>query len=677
MTRPDRLRILTAGLAVFVVALVARAAWVQLWQGSRWAERGRNQHFAGADLPAPRGTILDATGDVIAESREMVRLNVAPREVALKNGIPRLRRALLTLGFEPDDIARATDTSRRWVELRLAIRPGLDTVAAAIAGVHTERVMERAYSGSEGLRRVVGRVNSDGPVDGIERSLDSLLAGVKGSAAVPRDARGNLLAPVDPGRTAVLHGQTVMLTLNRGVQDIAERALSDALRNTGATGGDIVVMDPHDGALLALAARRPAVSTAVTAFTEPYEPGSTLKPFVAARLLALHKARADEVIGTFNGQYKLEGRTITDVHRAPQLTLRDVIKFSSNIGIVRFGERLSAMEEYDLLHEAGFGTATGVPYPVESRGRLPLPARWSRQSRASILMGYELAVTPVQLVAAYAAFANGGELLRPALVREIRDAEGRVRFRHERRVVRRLMTPGLADSVRGMLRDVVEGGTAESAALAAFEVAGKSGTARRVEHGKYVAGAYTASFIGLFPADKPQLVILVKLDNPRDGYYGGKVAAPVFRQVALGAIAARDGSLDFSQLAGSQNREALVDSTAAARAATEAMAASRAASTPAMVAREAAETVAVQRASSADTGLMPFVVRLDAPRVVVARLGGTRKVPDVHGLTLRRAVLLLHDAGFRVVLGDGAGGTTVPVAGSMAPPGSVVHLGAW
>lgn len=662
MSRPDRLRLLNIGMGLFVVAIIAKAAHVQLWQGNRWSVAAHRQQFEGTDLPAPRGRILDATGDVVAESRELVRLNIAPKEVAKKNGIPRLRRALATLGFDSDDIARASDVKRTWVQLRTPVRPGPDTAATNISGVHAVRVMERVYSGAEGLRRVAGYANANGAVDGVERSLDTLLAGKKGSAAVPRDARGNRLAPADAGKTPVTRGQTVVLTLNHSVQDIAERALADAMRNTGANGGDIVVMDPHDGAVLALAARRPAAVTAVTALTEPYEPGSTLKPFVAAKLLALKRARADEVMGTFNGTYKVDGRTITDVHKATQLSLRDVIKFSSNIGIVRFGERLTSKEEYDLMKDAGFGAATGVPYPVESRGRLRTPDRWSKQSRASMLMGYELAVTPLQLVTAYAAFANGGELLKPALVREVRDADGRTTFRHQRTVVRRMMTKALADSVRDMLVDVVDGGTAEGAGLKGFEVAGKSGTARRVEHGKYVSGAYTASFVGLFPADKPQLVILVKLDNPRDGYFGGKVAAPVFRQVALGAIAANNASLDFAQLAGSQRIAATPESASRPLTRSDAL---------------RPIVAAIDPATRADSSALPFVVRLDAPRSTVAPLTSPRAVPDVHGLPLRRAVLALHEAGFRVSLGDGPAGATVPVAGAMARPGSIVRLGAW
>ena len=662
MKRPDRLRIVGTALALFAGAIVVRAGYVQLWQGHSWSRRADRQHFADADLPAPRGRILDATGFPLAESRELVQLRIAPREVAEKHGMPALRSALGAAGVSAEWIARATDIRKPWVAIPGGFLPGDVARVTAIWGVHPVAVMERVVAPSQSIRRLVGHVNADGrALDGVERALDTVLAGVKGSAAVARDAHGNRLASPDAKMVRSRAGQTVTLTINHSVQDIAERALADAMRNTGATGGDIVVMEPTDGALLALATSRPdgTEASAVTAFTEPYEPGSTLKPFVAAKLLELNRARADEVMNVFGGQYTLDGRTITDVHRASALSLRDVIKFSSNIGIVRFAARLSRPEEFALLRDAGFGARTGATYPVESPGRLPAPAKWSRTTAASLVMGYELMVTPVQLVAAYAAFANGGELVKPVLVREIRDADGTVRFAQGRTVVRRIMPERIAAQVRTMLHDVVEGGTAAGAELRVYDVAGKSGTARRTAHGTYVAGAYTASFVGLFPADNPQYVILVKLDNPRDGYFGGKVAAPVFKQVALAAIAARDASLDLGQLAQSAKPAAADPGAGASPRAPEL------ASAPPRGATAVAGT---------DTGAVPYVVRLGAPRPAMAPAPTQRSVPDVRGLPVRGAVLALHQAGFRVQVVQGDATATWPVAGAMMRAGSLVRL---
>jgi cell division protein FtsI (penicillin-binding protein 3) len=257
----------------------------------------------------------------------------------------------------------------------------------------------------------------------------------------------------------------------------------------------------------------------------------------------------DEVMNTYGGKWKYNGRLIEDDHKGPRFTLGEVIRYSSNIGIVQFAQRLSPREQFELLRDVGFGTPTGTTYPSESPGRLAPPAQWSSQSPASLAMGYEVMVTPMQLAAAYAAIANGGELLQPALVKEIRSADGTVRYRHERRVVRRVMSVETARTMRLLLKSVVDGGTAEGTSLATFELAGKTGTAKVAEHGRYVKGAYKASFVGMFPADEPQIVILVKLDNPTKSIYGGKAAAPVTKTILEAAIAARDAALDRRGLA--------------------------------------------------------------------------------------------------------------------------------
>ena len=663
MTRPDRLRLIGGSLALFTVALIGRAAYVQLWQGRTWTARAVRQQYADAELPAPRGRILDATGFVLAESRELVRLRIAPREVVDR---ATLRRALLNAKVDASWVTRATDTARAWVELPGTFLPGDIASLIGTAGVHPRPVAERVYLPSEGVRRIVGRATPDGgAVDGIELALDSVLRGARGTAAVPRDGKGHRLAAAGDADRARRAGRTVVLTINHALQDIAERALADAVRRLGATGGDIVVLDPNSGEVLAMASRRQEItSTAATALTEPYEPGSTLKPFVAARLLALHRAHADEVISTAGGKYTVQGRTINDVHRSERLSLRDVIKWSSNVGIARFAERLSNAEEYELLRDAGFGTPTGIAYPIESSGRLYSPHLWSKQSPASLAIGYELMVTPLQLATAYAAFANGGELLAPALVKEIRDPDGTVRFRHQRRVVRRMMPTQVASQVRGMLMDVVEGGTGTAGELARYDVAGKSGSARRTTNGKYVAGAYTSSFVGLFPADAPQFVILVKLDNSQDGFFGGKVAAPVFRTVLEGAIASRGTSLDLDKLRQSA-REPAPSASAAPPAGAQ------------VVARAAAPeslAVATRAAAVTDSGAVAYVVTLGTLRPAIPVGPATRVVPDVHALELRDAVRALHDAGFHVQIDSGPAAAMSPAAGTLLRTGTLIHL---
>jgi len=660
MKGPSRVGLVNLGLALFALAIVGKAAKVQLWQGRAWAASAQRQQSTERVIPAPRGEILDAAGETLAQSRETVKLDVAPPEVKNRRA---LREALLAAGVPTPMVLRAVDPSRKWVELPGRYVASHVARISAMRGVYTTPIIERAYASSEGLRRIIGRVDADGgPVDGVELALDAVLRGRPGSATVMRDGRGRKFeSPTAPG-TAPVIGQTVMLTINHELQEIAERALADAVAKMSAEGGDVVVLDPADGAILAMASQRQDPrATASTALTEPYEPGSTLKPFIAAVLLDKGRARETDVVSTFNGQLTINGRTINDEHRAARLTLAEVIRWSSNVGIVQFAERLSPREEYEALRDFGFGTATGVPYPVEASGTLREPLRWSRQSANSLAMGYEIAVTPLQLATAYVALANDGELLEPELVREVRAPDGRVLFKHERRVVRRVVSPAVARRVRTMLLGVVEGGTAVKADLGSFSLAGKTGTARRTVQGRYALGQHIPTFVGLFPAEHPQFVILVKIDNPRGAYVGGLTAAPVTKAVLEAALASRNAALDRGTLAATR-RERPLDAEGTAR-------------------RDAAASQVVRDSTTASqfveddaVGSTPFIALLPSPPPPRLTAMPPRAVPDVRGLPTRQAAHALHVAGFRVQLVTGPFGTTSPSAGSLAAAGSIVRL---
>jgi cell division protein FtsI (penicillin-binding protein 3) len=645
----DRPRIIHGALVLFALAVVGRAAKVQLLDGARWTARARDQQVTASPLPAPRGAIRDARGDVLVESREMVRLRVAPREVKNRDQLGKL---MARAGVAAAWVSRATDTTNKWVEIPGLFLPTDVAMITATRGVHPEPVLNRVAPPSEGLRRIIGRTADGGvAVDGVELALDGLLRGEAGRATLLKDSKGRLFASPSEDGSAARPGHSVTLTINAGLQDIAERALGDAVTKMGAEGGDIVILDSQSGEIRALASRRTDPrATAATALTEPYEPGSTLKPFIAAALLERGRARVDEVMNVHGGKWIFNGRTFEDDHKAPSFTLADVIRFSSNIGIVQFAQRLTPREQYEVLRDAGFGAPTGTTYPSESPGRLAPPARWTPLTAASLAMGYEIMVTPLQLATAYAAIANGGELLQPALIREIHSADGTLEFRHERRVVRRLMSPEIARTMRGLLKSVVEGGTAKGSSLATFEVAGKTGTAKVARNGHYLKGAYEASFVGMFPADAPQIVILVKLDNPRTSIYGGKAAAPVSRTVLEAAIAARDAALDRRGLASAPRRLA---------------------ASP--LAGDSSAGQALATVVTESSGSVPFEISLEHPSAPARVVAGSRVVPSVQGLSLRAAARALHRAGFRVVVVRGTG-EQWPAAGTMAAAGSRVTL---
>ena len=669
MARPSRITVIHGTLVVFALLLLGQAAKVQLVDGEEWAERARRQQFRSGPMTAPRGKILDASGNVLAESRELLRLSVAPREVKKP---ATLVAELRKRGFDESVIAAATSSERKWVTL-----PGLHVApdAAAltsITGVHPQTVVSREYVTAAGIRRVVGAIDATGrATSGIELALDSILAGDSTRATLARDARGRRLDSPESWVTEPRAGSNITLTINRALQEICERALARATDSLGAAGGDIVVMNPVTGEILALASRRAGrVSMSNTAVTEPFEPGSTLKPFIAAALFARNRARSEEIVPTYGGVMKIGSRTITDLRKAKELSLADVIRFSSNIGIVQFGARLTPRETYETFRDLGFGTPTGVPIPGEAGGTLREPARWQAPSAASLAMGYEIAVTPLQLVTAYAALANGGNVVQPHIVREIRSADGELTYQAKPRIVRRVFSESVTSDVRRLLVRVVEEGTAVRADLATFTLAGKSGTARRTEGGRYVPGNYTASFVGIFPAEKPQYVVLVKIDSPRSAYYGGEVAAPVSAIVLRAALAAQDAALDRRALAREEKDVPLVPESQLP-ANVESVG-----EEPAAIAiRDDREMYGVDPAPYAErTPSPPKVLKLPFVSHAPSASDELRPVPDISGLPVRAAVRALHDAGFRVALTSAQSLPTIPSAGTLAQRGSIVKL---
>lgn len=680
--RPSRARavLLHLTLVGFAIALLGRSVQVQLLQHDLWAAEAERQHVTVSTLPAPRGEITDERGERLVSSREQVKLTIAPNQVRgpskKRNDRDSLAQQLAALGVSRDVIRKALDSTRTYLQVPGLFLPREAGRLMSIHGVSGVRTMERLPSGTTGIRRLIGAVNGEGKAQsGLELALDSILTGTKGERRALRDRRGRSWDSPVGSRVDARPGNTVRLTINRPLQEIIERELLEAMARTGASGGDLVVLDPNDGAILALAgARDGKIAASVTPLTQPYQPGSVLKPMFVAWLLDARRTRPDELINTENGRWVLGRRTLTDEHKAPFMSVFDVVRWSSNIGTVKLVlQHMTPAEEYELLRDYGFGVPSGLPYPSESRGTLTTPARWTAPSAASHAIGYELSVTPVQLAVAYAAIANGGELLEPALVREIRSTDGDVVFRHERRVLRRVATAASTEVVRGMLKAVVDSGTGRAAGLTAFDVGGKSGTARRQGAG---AGAltYDATFAGMFPMSDPQVVIVARLTEPRSQIFGGVVAGPMVREVLRGALAARDAALDRGVLARVARAVPVAADTSrsALRAAERALDSSSVRSVVTSVVEEPAIA-------------LPAVVHEPAPgRVVVAlpyepRAAQTPAapmlpVPSVRGMTVREAARTLHDAGFRVRIVRGADGRTQPAAGASAKRGSLVLL---
>jgi cell division protein FtsI (penicillin-binding protein 3) len=631
--------------AVGITVVVARAAQLQILQGARWSREAETQRTERAVLPARRGTLYDRNGVPLAVTQEFYHVGVAPNELTDHRGAVRLLAAQLAVpaGEIERDLAR-----KKWVYWNGPFTATQVQPLRGWKGIHLDGEFLRFYPARDLARPIIGGLSPEAAVGaaGLELSLDSVLTGQPGEAVLLKDRAGRRYDSPSRLVRQPVAGHDVWLTLDAALQEIAERGLDDALREMKAEGGDVVFLDPATGELLALASRQAGVARPST-FTDPFEPGSTAKLFTAAALLAYHRVDSTAAVSGENGVWLMQvnerGKTrrITDAHPNPgMLTLARAIQVSSNIAMSKFAQRLSPEEQYAMLRDFGFGSPTGVEFPSESRGRLARPDQWQPMyTRASVAMGYEFGVTPVQLAVAYGAIANDGVLLAPTLVREVRGPDGTLVYRHRPEPVRRAVSSDLAARLRTFLAGVVgEGGTGERAQLANYALLGKTGTAVRFEGGRYVHGEYTASFAALFPADHPQLAVIVKIDNPRGNYYGGLTAAPLTKSMLQQALASHRVAIDRSRLA-------TADTVAAGTAAQE------------VAAPGAPAVVVAWPPRAADQGPAPL------------------PVPDVAGESVREAALALHRRGFRVDLrGTGRVARTTPGPGDALAPGATVTV---
>ena len=652
MAKPlTRIAVVQFGFAVGVLAILARAVQLQLLQGDRWAEQAQRQRTERAVLPARRGALYDRNGAPLAVSQEFYHVGVAPNELT---DPPRAAQLLSRhLRVSRAALDRDLRARKRWIYYHGPFTATQVQPLRRLAGIHLAGDFQRFYPSRALARPIIGGLSPDRPsgAAGLELSLDSILTGQPGEAVLLKDRAGRRYdSPARVIREPV-PGNDVVLTLDAELQEIAERGLDEALTEMRAEGGDVVFFDPNNGELLALASRQAGrsgpTSVRASTFTDPFEPGSTAKLFTAAALLMHRRVDSNDAVFAEGGQWRMpitrSGRTrvISDAKKTTgNLTLARTIQVSSNVGMAKFSSRLSPEEQFEMLRDFGFGTPTGAEFPSESRGRLARPDKWQPMyTRASMAMGYEFGVTPVQLAAAYGAIANHGLLLTPTLVREIRDPAGDLLYRHRPEPVRRVVTPKVAGQLRDFMRGAVaEGGTGGEAQLANYALLGKTGTAVRFEGGRYVRGEYTASFAALFPADQPQLVVVVKIDNPRGQYYGGLTAAPVTRTMLQQALASRRVSIDRSRLAPHDTTSPRAPSPAALPAG------------------------------------MPRVV-IDWPHEPVVAKRAAVPVPNVAGRPVREAALALHRRGFRVALqGLGKVSRTLPPGGGTATPGTAVTV---
>jgi cell division protein FtsI/penicillin-binding protein 2 len=540
--RKSRVLLTAAGLFVGLVCLWVRVAVLQTALHSHFAERAReNQQHHEKILPR-RGIITDRRGRVMAHDLGVTQVAVYPPQLTDPVAVARVL-APLTHETVPK-LARRLGLLRSytWIARDLPPEAGQQIRAAKLAGVVVEDETRRFQPLGPAAGEILGRTNLDNiGVDGLEYQFENLLGGRTGwITMVPTGSSSmSLLLPGAEGRPA-RDGSSLELTIDADLQAIVEHHLARAVDSLHAKRGFAIFVDPWSGEILA-AACAPHLAAGQSknwSFTDQYEPGSTFKIVVAGAMLEERLARPDDRFeASATGQAELvPGCIIHDTHAAGAMSFRRAMQVSSNIVMGRLALRLGAERLHRYATALGFGSMTGVEFPGETAGRLRPVRAWQPRSTPTIAIGHELTVTPLQLALAYAAIANGGVLMEPLLVRSIRGADGKEMRRGSAQPSHRVFSASTTATLLDMLCAVVDSGTATSARLPGLRIAGKTGTAQKYDAsvGTYGRGMYVASFAGIAPADHPRLVGVVVLDEPRGTqYYGGQVAAPVFREVLL------------------------------------------------------------------------------------------------------------------------------------------------
>lgn len=530
-TPPWRSRFVVLLVGAAFAVLLGRAVYVQILATEFYQAEGEKRFLHKQPLPASRGRILDRNGLVLASSVAMPSVQVEPRNFTADTA---QRKALAELlDMTPAELADRIDGNAHTVTLRRHVdEPVWQQIKAMkLKGVHEVRQYQRRYPEGEAAAHVVGFTNIDDiGQEGIELGFQAQLLGKSGQRTVVRDRMGRVVEDVGD-RANPVNGRDITLSIDSKVQFFAYQRVREAVKEHGARAGSVVVLDVTTGEVLALAnypsfdpARRQNLSGAQLrnrAMTDIFEPGSTMKPFIAALSLETGRVTPDTVIQTAPGRITITGSTITDAHPHGALTVAEVIQKSSNVGTVKLAMQIPPREMWEVYTAIGLGQKPRIDFPGAVTGRLRPYKTWRPIEQATMSYGYGLSASLFQLARSYTVFARDGELIPVTMLRSDE-------LQHGQRVV----SPQTARQVREMLRRAAApGGTAPKAQAMGYSVGGKTGTARKQE-GKNYTTKYRSWFVGLAPVDNPRIVVAVMVDEPSKGvYFGGEVAAPVFSQV--------------------------------------------------------------------------------------------------------------------------------------------------
>ncbi|VAW56755.1 Cell division protein FtsI [Peptidoglycan synthetase] [hydrothermal vent metagenome] len=547
-------------LSVFLLAIVGlfwRALDMQVINQPFFQQQGDARHLRVVPISAHRGDIYDRNGEPLAISTPVDSVWANPKEI--KNNLHRITEIAKILKINTQQLRKKLikNSNREFVYILRQVSPdiGKKIKALGIKGVYLQREYKRYYPDGEVTSHVIGFADVDDKgQEGLELAYDDWLSGEPGSKKVIRDRLGRIIDDVERIKTAE-PGKPVQLSIDRRIQYLAYQSLTAAVKKHKATAGSAVVLNVHTGEILAMvnhpsfnANDRSQLKPGVyrnRSVTDVFEPGSTMKPFTIAAALETGRWNPKDKVQTSPGYYKVQGSTIKDMRNYGKLNLGEILLKSSNVGVSKIALSLKKEQQFDMYLKLGFGVNSGSGFPGERNGNLRT-VNVSKFERATMSFGYSLSVTPLQLARAYSAIAANGILYPISFLRRESVVEGE-----------RVMSETTAKQVRSMMERVVSPeGTANNAAIANYRVAGKTGTIHKFISGGYAKDRYISVFAGMAPATNPRMVMVVMLNDPKNGqHYGGQVAAPVFSKVMSGALRILDIAPDDLQYAEKKSKK--------------------------------------------------------------------------------------------------------------------------
>jgi len=525
---------------VLLLVVYARLFSIQILNSDTYRLAAKKQYESKITLKPLRGAILDRKLNPLVTSVDCFSFAADPNMVDDKDSVANLFASVF--GKQPSyylDKLNLTNNSFVWLERRADERSSkLDGIN--LSGVIKINESRRVNNYQPLAAKLIGLTDVDNVgISGIEMQYDDTLTGKDGFVIMQKDGLGRKRPAAEYPRTEPVNGNNIVLTIDLDIQKIVEEELEKAVYANNADGGKCVVMAVKTGEILGIYSTvSPANvsshgSDKLSVVTDPFEPGSTFKVVTAAAALEEKIQDRNDIIQIHGGELKFHNLKITDAHKFNSLTFQQVVEQSSNVGMIQVASKLGERKFYKYARDFGFGSLTGIDFPGESKGVLKKPIDFSPVTLKFMAIGYEILVTAIQMTNAFASIANGGIMMKPFLVKKIMAPGGTVVREYNPVVVREVISKSTAAVLTDLLYGVVERGTGVEAKINDIKVAGKTGTSQKFVEGKYSKNSYTSSFIGYFPADDPAIVISVIIDAPKTGaYYGGRVAAPVFRNIA-------------------------------------------------------------------------------------------------------------------------------------------------